>query len=88
MALPARDAAPAGAVLLDGRDDALCRLGVAEGDEHLIEHDVVEYLVACRAEPLGETGGVAAGALDEIGYPAAAKGAQGCLDFDASRATR
>ena len=40
---------------------------VAERDEHLIEHDLVEDVVARRREALGEARGVAAVALDQVG---------------------
>ena len=45
-ALPDGDAAPAGAVVLKFFDDALGFFGVAEGDEDLVEDDIVQDLEA------------------------------------------
>ena len=46
------------------------RLGVAERHEHLVQHDVVQDLVAGVAQPVGEALRVAAVALDQLGQPA------------------
>ncbi len=40
---------------------------VPEIDEHLIESHRVEDLVAGVLEPFGKTGGIAAGAFDQVG---------------------
>ena len=62
--------------------------GLAERDEHLVEHDVVEDLVARRGEALGEARGMPAVALDEVVEARAAERAQRRPDLDAARAAR
>ncbi len=48
VALPRRAAAPARAVPLDGRDDVTRAVGVAERDDHLVQHYVIQDAMACR----------------------------------------
>jgi hypothetical protein len=47
-------AAPARAVFLDAGNDALRVLGLAEGYQHLIQHDVVQHFVARFSKALCE----------------------------------
>ena len=69
-------------------DHALRLRRLAERDEHLVEHDVVEDLVARGGEALGEARGLPAVALDQLGQPRAAERAQRRPDLDAARAAR
>src|SRR5215831_19278209 len=53
--LPDGAAAPARAVLLNACDYALCLLGCAERDEHLVELHIVQNLEARGGEAICET---------------------------------
>ena len=81
-------AAPAGPVVLDGGDDGAGAFRLAEGDEDLIQHDLVEDGVACVAQTLGEARRLAAVALDHLGQPRATQRLQRGPDLDATRAAR
>ena len=60
---------PAGSLVLDGRDHATRPLGIAEGDEHLIEHDVVQHRKPRVTEGVGKAPGLAAVAFHQVGEP-------------------
>src|SRR5579875_2526590 len=81
-AAPDGPSAPARAVLLDAGSDPVSDLVAPEGDKHLVEHHLVEDLVAGLAQAPGQTRGVLAGALDEIGEPGPPEGAQRGPDLD------
>src|SRR5213078_4445613 len=83
-----RPAAPAGPVGLDPLDDAAGLRVVAEAHQHLIERDVVEYLVPGSVEPRGEAGGMATAALDQVREPRAAQRRQRRPDLDPARPAR
>lgn len=70
--MPDSDAAPAGTVFLKFFDDALSFFGVAEGDEDLVEDDVVQDLEAGRGKLIGEPARLLAVALDHSGNSFAA----------------
>src|SRR6185312_6294156 len=71
-AVPDGAAAPARAVRLDRGDHPRGALGVAEADQHLVEHDVGENLEAGLLERGGEPPCVPAGSVDELGDAALA----------------
>jgi hypothetical protein len=54
---------------------------VQEPDQHLVEHDIVEQLHGGRRDQrIGTPPGVRAAALDELGDPRAAEGANRRVD--------
>jgi len=65
--LPDGDATPAGAIFLKFLDDALGLFGVPEGDEDLVEDNVVQDLEASGGKLVGETAGLFAVTLDHAG---------------------
>src|SRR6202020_16198 len=77
LILPDCAAAPAGSFLLNGGDGAAGLFGSAEGDEDLVEDDVVEDWMAGGAEGVGEAASLAAVALDHGGAAVAGEGADG-----------
>ena len=76
---PGGAAHPAGAVALDGGDDAIGPLVVTEADQHLVEHHLVgDGDPVQGAQALGEAPGQLAAALDEQGHaPTAQLGQRG-----------
>ena len=74
--------------MLDALDHALRPLRIAEGNEHLIEHDVVEDLAASRGKQFGEAPRLRAIPLDQLGETHAPERAQRRPHLDAARATR
>src|ERR687893_2419877 len=76
---PARPAEPRRALLLHPRDHrGGRRVVVAQADERLVEHDVVEHRHAVRrGQPLGDPRGERAVALDQLSDAAAAELAHG-----------
>src|SRR5690606_20326711 len=86
--VPYGASAPAGALLLQRGDHAPRALGVAERDEHLLEHDVVQDLEPGGGASLRETARLAAVALDQPGAARAPERAQRRPDFNAARTAR
>ena len=86
-ALPHGDAGPAGAFGLDGGDHPGGAGGVAEGQEDLVENDVVENLEARCRKFFGEAASEGAIAGDEGGKAGAAEGVERGPDLDAAGAT-
>src|ERR1041385_168914 len=86
--LPDGRACPTGAVRLNARDHPAGHLGVAERDQDLIDHHVVEDLVPPRLQALGEARRMAARALDQVGQPLPSQRAQRGPYLDAARPPR
>src|SRR5438309_429801 len=66
-ALPFRASAPARTVILNSANHASRGVVIAERDEHLVQHHVVEHRESGAAESFGETSGLPAVALDHFG---------------------
>src|SRR5688572_7394153 len=86
--LPDGLARPHRAFVLYGGDDAPRELGLAKGDEHLVEHDLVENLEPGRRETFREAPGLPAMCLDQFGEAGAPERTHGGPHVDAARATR
>src|SRR5205807_4625723 len=71
VSVPLGTAAPAGTFRLNLGDDPASFLRAAEGYEHLIQHNVVQYGEARSAEAVGEDLGLAAVALNHFSQAAA-----------------
>ena len=75
---PGRATHPAGPLLLDGGDDPVGAVVVAEAHEDLVEHDVVDHLRAARCQRPRETSGQLTRALDQLGNAVAAELTETC----------
>ena len=67
--MPGGAAQPAGPLPLDGFDDPVGPVVVAEPDEDLVEHDLVGDLRTARRQGVREPPGQPAGLLDQLGHP-------------------
>src|SRR5439155_22244077 len=88
VALPHRIATPAGAVVLKLGHDTLRGLRVAERDEHLVEHHVVENLEARVLQSFSEAARLATVALHELGEPRAPERSERGPEVHAARTAR
>ena len=88
MPLPDRTPAPARALALHAGNHLARALGAAEGHQHLVQHDVVEYGKALARQARGERFREPAGTLDEILESRAPELAQRRPHFDTARAAR
>src|SRR5207302_2569591 len=86
--LPHRPSRPARAVRLYARDDTTGHLAVAKGDQHLIDHHVVEDLVPGLPQAVGEARCMATGALDQVGQALPPQRAQRRPHLDPARPPR
>src|ERR1700736_6801949 len=80
--MPHRSSAPTGSIGLDTVYYQARDVVVAKRHEHLIEHHLIQGRVAGARESFGETPGVPARALDEIGEARPAEAAERGPDLD------
>jgi hypothetical protein len=66
MPLPHRAAAPAGPLFLNRGYHAVRRSGIAERDQHLIDHDVVQDSVPGSRQTFRESPCMAAASFDQF----------------------
>jgi hypothetical protein len=81
--VPFRTTAPACALTLNSIDNRAGERGRAKRDEHLIDDDLVQDLMASVAKGFRKTPGVPARSLDEIGQTASAERSEGRPQLDA-----
>src|SRR5579863_3285998 len=72
VALPLCACAPAGSISLDGGDDAPSLFRANEGNQDLVQHDIVQNSESSGAQAIGEEARLAAVALDHLTQPGAA----------------
>src|SRR5215212_4860040 len=88
MSLPLRTAAPASSILLHGPDNTFGRCGIAEGNEHLVQHNIVQDVEPCRAKTSGKQLGELACAAHEVSYTRSAQEPQRGPGLNATRPPR
>ena len=75
---------PGGAIGLHAGDHLARPRVVAEANEHLVEHDLVQHLDATGGQLLGHAARKAAAALDQLAHPAPAQRADGGVEGEAA----
>jgi hypothetical protein len=66
MSLPDRWSAPAGAILLNGSNHPACELLTTEGDEYLVDDNIIEYWITSSTQPFSHAMSITAGSFNEI----------------------
>ena len=82
-ALPDSAPAPAFTIGLDGRDNPAGDIGFAKGNQHLIEHDLIEDTETGCSKPFGKVRGITAMPLHQVCQTCATKCTQRGPDLDA-----
>src|SRR5688572_1138262 len=86
--VPYRASAPARALRLNRRDRAARLLGIAESDQHLVQHHLVQHVMARCAQTFGESTGLAAVARDELREASSPERSQRRVHRDRARTAR
>jgi hypothetical protein len=69
LSLPDGSAAPAGSVFLDAPDHFSCHFGPAKGHQHLVDHDIIQYVESAFSQRFRELLRVSASSLDQRAQP-------------------
>src|SRR6266851_5177832 len=88
MSMPLGASAPASSVALNCGDHATGFLSIAERHQYLVQHNIVQYLESCLAQPFGEAFGQAAVTLNQFPQAATSERSQRCPQFDSSGSSR
>src|SRR5260370_8740449 len=84
MSMPLGSAAPASSVALNCGDHAAGFVSIAERYQHLVQHNIVQYLESRLAQPFGEAFGQAVVTLNQFPQAAASERSQRRPQFDSS----
>src|SRR5437879_10792190 len=88
MSMPLSTSAPASSLALHCGDHAPGFISIAERHQYLVQHDLVQYLESCLAQPFGEAFGQAAVTLNQFSQAATSERSQRCPQFDSSGSSR
>src|ERR1700732_4865574 len=86
--MPLGTPAPASSVALNRGNYAMGFIRIAKRHQYLVQHNIVQYLESCLAQPFGEAFGQAAVTLNQFSQAATSERSQSCPQFDASGSSR
>src|SRR3984893_12650139 len=88
MSMPLGSSAPASSVALNCGDHAPGFISIAERHQYLVQHNMVQYLESCLAQPFGEASCQAAVTLNQFSQAGTPERSQRCPQFDSSGSSR